>query len=364
MRFRAILAILGAVVLSSSCTAFDHTRSIQQLERRLSALSVAEDQQFSVQFEASEAAGPRSEFTPEGVRKRFAEDAKSDMDAATTTFAKATVYDRISSTFRAAIKASKAGEQGGGLVISVRGQGRSLCGQANPRPDRDCGFFEIVQDITQYQIVAARFDGYAIGGRSVVPNYSNLKRAQLEAIVQDLETLRLSFDNLTAARGGQTKQNNADFPVEAPRGTTWPVTGVLHSYIDRERVLAWCHATRANTFLLFFSDDQATLADNEKKMAREFRNQIDAKPDEGDVQKLDEVLKLLFPDPNSRPSAKVLVSSWKHMRDALIADMKLSTAVQAQMDPPLLFCRAYAQKVAVVEAARTGRPHVVSGSRF
>jgi hydroxymethylglutaryl-CoA reductase len=52
------------------------------------------------------------------------------------------------------------------------------------------------------------------------------------------------------------------------------------------------------------------------------------------------------------------------MRDTLIADMKLSNTVQSQMNKPLTFCRAYANKVAAVEAGRTGRAHVVTGSRF
>ncbi|MBT6885187.1 MAG: hypothetical protein HOA30_14180 [Rhodospirillaceae bacterium] len=120
----------------TSCTALDHKKSIDEVDRLSWALAAAEDRQFNDSQVAAYAMDPNVEDTPEIARAKLAEAAQADMDAVTGTFAKATDYDKTSSLFRGAIKASKAGIQGGNQVVEIQGKGWALCkkNEAAPQP--------------------------------------------------------------------------------------------------------------------------------------------------------------------------------------------------------------------------------------
>lgn len=228
------------------------------------------------------------------------------------------------------------------------------------RPNRDCSFFEIALDLTRYLVVAAEFDAHDRTGYATSPWLKELTQGDLRSIIRGLETLRKVFNNLTAARNGAGSK-----PQQA---VIWPVSPILHPYIDQERVFAWCHALRMNVVLDFYPDD-ATTGPNEKDLADRIRKEINTNA--GDASALKADLKLLFGTTNNLPDASILVSSWKAMKDTLKAEITLPKAsvdeatLKGYMDnQPSKFCVSYATAVANVEAVRAGRPHDVGGNRF
>lgn len=239
-----VIIVLAAASLAA-CTTADHFESQNRLERGLRQLAVAEVQVFretSLTAQERQILATPQIQSPETVRANLAADAKRDIETVTGSFADATALDRISALYRAGIKAWKAADAAGALVIEIANRGRASCRALRDQPDRDCGMFELITPLAEAQSEIVRLDAIDLRNRRFPANAQGkgIGTNDIAPVADAVAKLQKSFNTLTSALDGN---------VHPRLGISAPVPTLLHGFIDVQRVLIWCHALRGKTLL-------------------------------------------------------------------------------------------------------------------